>query len=52
MGDSTLARTATAPVEVGNTEYDPTLGISGPIGTVRAQVEPVTYTARKSTSKG
>ena len=30
-------------LQVGNKEYDPTLGISGPVGTVKAQVEPVTF---------
>lgn len=31
---------------VGNREYDPTLGISGPIGTIAAQLEPLTFTAK------
>jgi Domain of unknown function (DUF4157) len=39
-------------LQVGNTEYDPTLGISGPVGTVRAQVEGVTYVKKGSTFKG
>lgn len=35
-------------LEVDNTEYDPTLGISGPIGTVKAQVESLTFAKKGS----
>ncbi|SOD70961.1 uncharacterized protein DUF4157 [Jatrophihabitans sp. GAS493] len=33
-------------LQVGDTEYDPTLGVSGPVGTVASLVEATTYAAK------
>ncbi len=39
-------------LQVGNKEYDPTLGITGPVGTVKACVEAITFTKKGEKYKG